>query len=78
LITARGSFSHSRASNGSAVGHTIRGRVIVYTACGAVAIVYAASLAILDVEGDNPDSKIKTLDDACVLDCGKRRRRRHR
>jgi voltage-gated potassium channel len=47
-----------------AVGHTIRGRVIVYTACGAVAVVYAASLAILDVEGDNPDSDINTLGDA--------------
>jgi voltage-gated potassium channel len=47
-----------------AVGHTIRGRVIVYTACGAVVVVYAAALAILDVEGDRPDSKIKTLGDA--------------
>src|SRR5882724_1750403 len=41
-----------------AVGETIRGKVIVYTACGAVAIVYAASLAILDVEGTRPESKI--------------------
>jgi voltage-gated potassium channel len=47
-----------------AVGHTIRGRVIVYTACGAVVVVYTAALAILDVEGDRPDSKIKTLGDA--------------
>jgi voltage-gated potassium channel len=47
-----------------AVGHTIRGKVIVYTACGAVVIIYAASLAILDVEGDRPDSKITTLGDA--------------
>jgi voltage-gated potassium channel len=47
-----------------AVGHTIRGRVIAYTACGAVAVVYAASLAILDVEGNHPESKIKTLGDA--------------
>jgi voltage-gated potassium channel len=49
-----------------AVGHTIRGRVIVYTACGAVAIVYAASLAILDVEGNHPakNSEIDTLGDA--------------
>jgi voltage-gated potassium channel len=47
-----------------AVSHTIRGRVIVYTACGAVAIVYAASLAILDVEGSHPESKIHTLGDA--------------
>jgi voltage-gated potassium channel len=47
-----------------AVGQTIRGKVIVYTACGAVAIVYAASLAILDVEGARPESKIHTLGDA--------------
>ena len=47
-----------------AVGHTIRGRVIVYTACGAVLIVYAASLAILDIEGDHPDTKIETFGDA--------------
>jgi voltage-gated potassium channel len=49
-----------------AVGHTIRGRVIIYTACGAVAIVYAASLAILEAERDAPDTdkKISTLGDA--------------
>jgi voltage-gated potassium channel len=47
-----------------AVGETTRGKVIVYTACGAVAIVYAASLAILDVEGTRPESKIHTLGDA--------------
>jgi voltage-gated potassium channel len=47
-----------------AVGHTIRGRVIVYTACSAVAIVYAASLAILEVERDHPKSDIHTLGDA--------------
>ena len=47
-----------------AVGHTIRGRVIVYTACGASIAVYAAALAILDVEGNNPDAKIRTLGDA--------------
>jgi len=49
-----------------AVGHTVRGRVIIYTACGAVAIVYAASLAILDVEGNLPEknSEIDSLGDA--------------
>jgi voltage-gated potassium channel len=47
-----------------AIGQTIRGRVIVYTAFGAVTVVYAAALAILDVEGNHPDSKIKTLGDA--------------
>jgi voltage-gated potassium channel len=47
-----------------AVGQTIRGKVMVYTACGAVVIVYAASLAILDVEGTLPESKIHNLGDA--------------
>jgi voltage-gated potassium channel len=49
-----------------AVGHTLRGRVIVFTACGAVAMIYAASLAILDVEGNHPEkhSEIDTLGDA--------------
>lgn len=47
-----------------AVGHTIRGRVIVYTACGAVLIVYAASLAILEIERQHPGSRIATFGDA--------------
>ena len=47
-----------------AVGDTIRGRVIVYTACGAVLIVYAASLAILEIERPHPDSRITTFGDA--------------
>ncbi|MFG1932188.1 potassium channel family protein [Mycobacterium sp. NPDC048908] len=47
-----------------AVGHTIRGKVIVYTAVGAVVIVYAASLAVLDVEGTLPESDIRNLGDA--------------
>ncbi len=47
-----------------AVGDTIRGRVIVYTVFGAAVIVYAASLAILDVEGNNPESTIRGLGDA--------------
>jgi voltage-gated potassium channel len=42
-----------------AVGHTIRGRVIIYTAFGAVAIVYAASLAILEAERNAPEAKEK-------------------
>jgi voltage-gated potassium channel len=38
-----------------AIGHTIRGRVIVYSSFGAVIIVYGAALAILDAErGHNP------------------------
>jgi voltage-gated potassium channel len=38
-----------------AIGHTIRGRVIVYTSFGAVIIVYGAALAMLDAErGHHP------------------------
>ncbi len=49
-----------------AVGRTFRGKVIIYTVCGAVAIVYAAALAILDVEGNHPElnPEIDTLEDA--------------
>jgi voltage-gated potassium channel len=47
-----------------AVGHTIRGKVIVYTICGTVLIIYAASLAIIDVEGDHPDANITSFGDA--------------
>jgi voltage-gated potassium channel len=47
-----------------AVGHTIRGRVIVYTVCGAVVIVYAAALAILQAERGHAGATIKTLGDA--------------
>ena len=47
-----------------AVGHTIRARVIVYTVCGVVLVVYAASLAILDLERDLPGTKIDSFGDA--------------
>jgi voltage-gated potassium channel len=47
-----------------AIGGAIRGRVIVYTACSVVLLVYVASLAILDVERYEPDSKITTFGDA--------------
>ena len=47
-----------------AVGHTIRGRVIIYTVCGAVRIVYAASLAIIDIERDHPDARDQHFGDA--------------
>ena len=47
-----------------AVGHSIRGKVIVYTVCGAVLIVYSASLAIYDLEHHLPEAKIKTFADA--------------
>jgi voltage-gated potassium channel len=47
-----------------AVGHTIRGKVIVYTVCGAVVLVYAGSLAILQAERDYPGAKITSFGDA--------------
>ena len=47
-----------------AVGDTIRGRVIVYTVCGAVVMIYAASLAMLDVERHAPGAHITTFGDA--------------
>jgi voltage-gated potassium channel len=49
---------------GRAVGDTFRGKVIVYTVCGVVVIVYAASLAILQVERYQPGTKIHNLGDA--------------
>ena len=47
-----------------AIGHTIRGRVILYTICGAVVIVYAGSLAVFDAERGQPGSDINSLGDA--------------
>jgi voltage-gated potassium channel len=47
-----------------ALGHTIRGKVVAYTVCGAVLIVYAASLAIIDMEADHPDADITGFGDA--------------
>jgi voltage-gated potassium channel len=45
----------------SAVGHTIRGNVIAYTVCGAVVLIYAGSLAILQAERGQPGAKIMSL-----------------
>ena len=47
-----------------AIGGAIRGRVIFYTAFSVVLLIYVASLAILDVERNQPDSKITTFGDA--------------
>ncbi len=47
-----------------AVGDSIRGRVIIYTVFGVVVMVYAASLAILDVERYVPGGHIRTFGDA--------------
>lgn len=47
-----------------AIGGAIRGRVIAYTAFSVVLLIYVASLAILDVEREQPESKITTFGDA--------------
>lgn len=47
-----------------AIGSAIRGRVIAYTAFSVVLLIYVASLAILDVEREQPGSKITTFGDA--------------
>ncbi|MCW2655676.1 MAG: Ion transport 2 domain protein [Mycobacterium sp.] len=47
-----------------AIGSAIRGRVLLYTASSAVLLVYASSLAILQVERSQPGSKITTIGDA--------------
>jgi voltage-gated potassium channel len=47
-----------------AIGDSFRGRVIIYTVFGAVVMVYAASLAILDVERHVPGTHIRTFGDA--------------
>lgn len=45
------------------IGHNIRGRVIVFTACGAVLLVYSAALVMLDAERDH-NAKINNFGDA--------------
>lgn len=47
-----------------AIGGAIRGRVILYTAFSATLLIYVASLAILETERYEPDSKITTFGDA--------------
>ncbi len=47
-----------------AIGGAIRGRVVVYTASSVVLLVYVASLAILETERYEPESKITTFGDA--------------
>jgi hypothetical protein len=46
------------------VGHTIRGKLIVYTVCGAVVLIYAGSLAILQAERGQRGAKITSFGDA--------------
>jgi voltage-gated potassium channel len=47
-----------------AVGHTIRGKVIVYTVCGAVVLIYAGSLAILQAERNQSGATITSVGNA--------------
>lgn len=47
-----------------AVGHAIRGKVIVYTISGAILLVYVASLAVLQTERGAPDAHITNFGDA--------------
>src|SRR5882757_4442879 len=47
-----------------AIGDNIRGKVMIYTALGVLVMIYAASLAILDLERDQPGTHIRNLGDA--------------
>jgi voltage-gated potassium channel len=47
-----------------AIGQAIRGRVVLYTASGASLLIYACSLAILQVERPQPDTTIRNFGDA--------------
>ncbi len=47
-----------------AVGVAIRGRVVVYTACSAVLLIYVASLAVLEAERGSPESDIHSFGEA--------------
>jgi voltage-gated potassium channel len=47
-----------------AIGGAIRGRIIVYTASGALLLIYAASLALLEAERSQPNSHINNFGDA--------------
>jgi voltage-gated potassium channel len=47
-----------------AVGNAIRGRVVIYTVCGALLLVYVASLAVLEYERNAPDSQINNFGQA--------------
>jgi voltage-gated potassium channel len=47
-----------------AVGHAIRGRVMIYTVAGVTLLVYVSSLAVLEAERPNPHATIKTFGNA--------------
>jgi voltage-gated potassium channel len=47
-----------------AIGQAIRGRVVLYTASGAILLIYACSLSILQVERPQPGTTIRNFGDA--------------
>ncbi|MGB8405260.1 MAG: ion channel [Mycobacterium sp.] len=47
-----------------AVGNAIRGRVVIYTVCGAVLLVYVGALAVLQTERTAPGTHITNFGDA--------------
>jgi voltage-gated potassium channel len=47
-----------------AVGHAIRGKVVLYTISGAILLVYVASLAVLQAERGTPGAHIVNFGDA--------------
>ena len=47
-----------------AIGDNIRGKVMMYTAISAVVMIYAASLAVLDLERDQTGTHINNFGDA--------------
>lgn len=47
-----------------AVGHAIRGRVVLYTVSGAVLLVFVASLAVLESERGQPGAHITSFGEA--------------
>ncbi|MUL83288.1 potassium channel family protein [Mycobacterium sp. CBMA247] len=47
-----------------AVGHAIRGKVVLYTISGAILLVYVASLAVLQAERGQSDAHITNFGDA--------------
>ncbi len=45
-------------------GTALRGRIVLYVLCSALLLSYVAALAVLDVERDQPEANITSLDDA--------------
>jgi voltage-gated potassium channel len=45
-------------------GTALRGRIVLYVLCSALLLSYVAALAVLDVERDQPEANITSLNDA--------------